>query len=69
MGIAAYNRGTKALRDRLDREVAERRTVRMVECGGRIYNGPYKCYGRCSACGAIDYEAYEGDLCRRKVPA
>jgi hypothetical protein len=68
MGVAAYNRGTKALCDQLDREERDRRTVRMVECGGRMRDGTGKLYGRCTACGGIDYELYEGDRCRRLVP-
>jgi len=67
MGIAAYNRGSRVLRNALDREAQDRRTVRMVPCGGRMSNGPSKRYGRCLICGAIDYEAYEGDRCRRMV--
>ncbi len=68
MGVAAYNRGTKALCDQLDREEKDRRTVLMVTCGGTMRNGPGKAYGRCTVCGAVDYEAYEGDRCRRMVP-
>ena len=68
MGVRAYNRGTKVLQDRLDREAASRRTVRMVECGGWMRNGPRKEFARCTVCSAVDYELYEGDRCRRKVP-
>lgn len=41
----------------------------MDVCGGRIYNGPNKAYGRCARCGHVDYEAYEGDTCRRRLSA
>lgn len=65
MGAAAYNRGSRAVRERIDREQRGKR-VRTI-CGGTYYNGPDKAYGRCDRCKAVDYEKYEGDKCTREV--
>jgi hypothetical protein len=59
MGSAAYNRGSRVIRERIDRELAERRTRRV--CGGTFRPGPEKRFSRCGKCGVIDYEKYEGD--------
>ena len=66
MGIAAYNRGSAAIRHQLDREARARRT--RVRCGGKLHNGPGKRYVRCERCQHIDWEANEGDLCTEFVP-
>ena len=63
MGAAAYNRGSRVIRERLDREAAERR-VRVL-CRGVYRNGPDKRYARCDQCGHVDYEANKGDRCNR----
>lgn len=68
MGAAAYNRGSKVLRDQLDREAEDRRTVRHVRCSGLMRNGPEKRYARCRVCGGVDYELNEGDHCRARMP-
>ena len=67
MGAAAYNRGSKAIREQIDREL-ERKTIR-VRCKGIMRNGPEKRYARCRHCGAIDWELNEGDSCRAFVAA
>jgi hypothetical protein len=36
-------------------------------CRGKMENGPGKAYAKCGLCGALDYEANEGDTCRRRV--
>jgi hypothetical protein len=64
MGVAAYNRGSRAISRALDRdaeELREKRRSGAVRCGGTFRNGPEKKYGRCDRCGRIDYEKYEGD--------
>jgi len=61
MSIRAYNRATRVIRTRIDHELAERRRV----CGGTYRNGPDKRFCRCDTCRRIDYEANEGDRCRR----
>ena len=65
MGAAAYNRGSRVIRERIDREIAARR--RVVLCKGTYRHGPDKCYARCDQCMHIDYEANEGDLCNRRI--
>jgi hypothetical protein len=35
------------------------------ECGGTMGDGPAKRYASCTRCGRIDWELYEGDVCRR----
>lgn len=62
-GAAAYNRGSRAIRAQLDRE----RIRSGRYCTGTMIDGPNKAYGRCTRCGAIDYEKYEGDRCRRLI--
>lgn len=59
MGVAAYNRGSRVIRERIDREASARREL----CGGKYQNGPDKRHARCDRCGRIDYEANEGDPC------
>lgn len=66
MGVAAYNRGSRCISAQLDRELADR-SMRRVPCGGKLYNGPDKRFGRCALCHRIDYEGYEGDRCRQTV--
>lgn len=61
MGAAAYNRGSRAIRNQIDRELA---ASRRTPCPGLFRNGPGKRYARCSHCGRVDYEANEGDRCR-----
>jgi hypothetical protein len=34
---------------------------------GTMVNGPDKAYARCSVCGSVDYDKYEGDRCARQV--
>ena len=65
MGAAAYNRGSRMIRERTDRETAARRTY----CAGKMRNGPAKNYVRCPQCGRVDFEKYEGDTCGREVPS
>ena len=43
-------------------------TSKSKPCKGTYYNGPGKRYARCRVCGHIDWEANEGDRCRRLVP-
>jgi hypothetical protein len=68
MGHAAYSRGSRAISTQIDRELEEKRKTRRVRCNGKIQNGPEKRFGRCTKCGAIDYELYEGDRCRAFIP-
>jgi hypothetical protein len=35
-------------------------------CPGVLRNGPGKAFTRCATCGAIDWEANEGDTCRKR---
>jgi hypothetical protein len=63
MGAAAYNRGSRAIRAQIDRDLAARRTETL--CPGKMRNGPEKKYTRCDLCSAIDYEKNEGDRCGR----
>lgn len=65
MGTAAYNRGSRAISAQIDRELADKR--RRVICNGTFYNGPGKRFARCDKCKRIDYEANEGDRCRRAI--
>lgn len=37
-------------------------------CNGTYRNGPGKRYARCWKCGHVDWEANEGDRCRRLIP-
>lgn len=62
-GVAAYNRGTRLLRRQLDRDAVKVGRY----CGGKMHDGPNKAFGRCSSCGKIDYEKYEGDRCTRII--
>lgn len=39
----------------------------LRRCNGTVFNGPDKRFGRCSKCGNLDYELYEGDRCREMV--
>lgn len=39
--------------------------VEVTNCGGTYYNGPDKRYVRCNRCHRIDWEANEGDRCKR----
>ena len=64
-GAAAYNRGSRAIRAQIDRELAERRVGRY--CTGTMYNGPGKRYVRCAKCRVVDYEKNEGDRCGRLI--
>jgi hypothetical protein len=57
MGAAAYNRGSRAIRASFDRDARRR------PCPGTYRNGPNKDFARCSYCGRVDYEKYEGDRC------
>lgn len=61
MGAAAYNRGSRAIREQIDRELREKRKLRY--CPGTFYNGPGKRFARCDTCKRVDYEANEGDRC------
>jgi hypothetical protein len=65
MGIAAYNRGSRAISAGIDREAARTRYGRY--CTGKMWNGPGKQYARCLKCGDIDYEKYEGDRCGKLI--
>lgn len=38
-----------------------------ADCPGGVENGPGKRYAVCRLCGALDYEANEGDRCRALV--
>lgn len=37
--------------------------MEVKQCSGKMVNGPGKEFARCSKCGRVDYEAYEGDRC------
>ena len=65
MGAAAYNRGSRAISEQIDREFRSR--SRLIRCKGRMRNGPGKRYARCESCGEIDWELNEGDPCRQFV--
>lgn len=66
MGHAAYNRGSLAISQQIDQELAEKRKKRY-RCYGKFYNGPDKRYVRCDRCHHIDWEANEGDICQRWI--
>jgi hypothetical protein len=59
MGAAAYNRGSRAIRARFDRELAAKRT--RVRCPGRM--GHETPHARCGVCHCLAYELNEGDRC------
>ena len=61
MGVAAYNRGSRAISEAINREQRTKRT--KIRCSGKMRNGPEKRYARCDTCGRIDWEANEGDRC------
>lgn len=42
---------------------------KIIRCNGTMRNGPGKRYSRCSKCGSIDWELYEGDQCRAFIEA
>lgn len=63
MGAAAYRRGSRVIREQIDRECSARR----LRCAGKMRNGPDKRFARCDQCGAISYEKYEGDTCGKEV--
>jgi len=65
VSIAAYNRGSRAIRESIDRREGKVKVGRY--CGGAMGNGPGKDFVRCNRCGNIDYEKYEGDRCGRII--
>ena len=65
MGAAAQRRGDVVLRRQSDAALG--RAERSERCGGKYVNGPDKAYSRCSRCGSLEYEKYEGDRCTHIV--
>ena len=43
--------------------------MNRARCVGTYRNGPGKRFARCQVCGGVDYEANEGDHCKRAAVA